>query len=128
MEISGSFTIQSWDEQDLQSFTEQSKMVSAHIKQMYEGDLQGESNVEYVMAYKTDGTAEFTGLEHFSGTLKGNPVQWVFKHLGMFQNGIATSQFTLVEDLTDTVKHTLAGSFSATHGGKADYMIRVKNA
>ena len=66
-----SFTIESWDEQILHEGAGQPRMTRVTAVASYQGDIQGEGRVEYLMIYREDGSASFIGLERVSGGIAG---------------------------------------------------------
>ncbi len=123
MQLSGTFQIVDWQESTQQSFDDDSKLNQAKVKQSYSGDFQGNSEVNYLMHYNKDGSAEFNGFEYFSGTIKGQPCTLVLKHNGRFENGVASSQFVIsdAQGFDDLAGKT--GQFKSTEGGQAQYQI-----
>ena len=67
MAFKGSFSITQWDEDTLSERSEGIKVSHASIKQVYSGEMSGESNVEFLMSYQSQMSAKFTGFETFVG-------------------------------------------------------------
>lgn len=57
----------------------------------YQGDLQGESRTEYLMVYRADGSASYTGLERIEGTLNGRSGSFVIQGSGVYDPGAKTA-------------------------------------
>ena len=53
MTIEGIFSITQWDEDTLSERSEGIKVSHASIKQVYSGEMSGESNVEFLMSYQS---------------------------------------------------------------------------
>ncbi|MFT5178026.1 MAG: hypothetical protein ACI90R_001072, partial [Alteromonas macleodii] len=53
MAFKGSFSITQWDEDTLSERSEGIKVSHASIKQVYSGEMSGESNVEFLMSYQS---------------------------------------------------------------------------
>lgn len=119
----GTFQIKSWQEKPYKESADGFKMSAAHIMQQYEGVLQGESIVEYLMTYQIDGTAAFVGQEFFTGTIGERTGSIVFQHKGVFEDGAAKSDFQVLKGTgTEGLKGLEgSGSFYAEHGGTANY-------
>ena len=127
MAISGVFTITGWDENILNERSEYIKQSHASITQTYEGDMAGQSDVEFLMSYQSAGLAQFVGFEHFVGVVEGRRGTISFKHDGVFKNGVASSEFTSVNgsatgELSGCI---ISGKFVSDEGGKAHYTLRV---
>ena len=91
-----SFTIESWDEQILHEGAGQPRMTRVTAVASYQGDIQGEGRVEYLMIYREDGSASFIGLERVSGGIAGYEGSFVLQHAGSFESGTAKSAFNVV--------------------------------
>jgi len=57
------FAIKAWDEKPRSVGPDLPKLTRASIAKTYSGDLAGEAQVEYLMMYRSDGSAAFVGLE-----------------------------------------------------------------
>src|ERR1700755_863491 len=71
--VEGTYGIKSWDEKtwDGKDHKEQhgAKLTHAKIVHDFQGDLEGEASVQYVMSYVDDANATFTGLLHMNGKI-----------------------------------------------------------
>lgn len=127
MELNGRFSITQWDEDTLSEKSEGIKVSHASIKQMYSGDMSGESSVEFLMSYQSQMTAKFTGFETFVGVINGMRGTITFQHNGKFENGVASSNFVSIEETAtgELTGFTFQGSFQSGESGNADYTIEV---
>jgi hypothetical protein len=66
------------------------------VAKTFTGDLDGESHVEYLMMYRSDGTAAFVGLERVVGRLGGKSGSFVLQRTGVFEGGEAKESYTVV--------------------------------
>ncbi len=125
---SGTYQIKSWDENTYHEAESGPKLCRAEIKQAYEGAMQGESSLQYLMVYRPGGTATFTGVENFCGSIEGISGSFVMMHNGKYENGSASSTWCIVnESGTDGLAGIEgSGSFSAEHGGTASYQIEYQ--
>ena len=122
MLLEGQFTITHWQESEQQQFEDKSKFTSAYVQQEYTGSINGNSQIQYQMYYKPDGNAIFTGFESLTGTLNGNTIDLTLKHDGSFDNGVASSTFTIVNSsIEELIK--CVGTFKSIEGGRANYNI-----
>ena len=124
----GTFKIKSWDENPYHETDGSPRLTRAEISQAYEGTLQGESSLQYFMVYGSDGTAEFTGVERFSGSIDGESGSFVMMHNGKFEKGTASSNWYVVNGSGTGGLAGIEGraSFSAEHGGTASYQFKYR--
>src|SRR5205823_8501585 len=57
------FAIKSWDEKPYSEGQDMPKLTRAAVTRTFTGDIAGEAHVEYLMMYRSDGSATFVGLE-----------------------------------------------------------------
>ena len=92
------FVIQSWDEKPYSEGDNLPKLTRASVTKTFTGDLEGEGQVEYLMMYRTDGSASFVGLERVVGRIGGKAGTFVLQRTGVFENGQAKEAYTVVPD------------------------------
>jgi len=92
----GQFKITSWDEKPLGEVEGQPRLTRATVKKTFTGDVDGEGHVEYLMMYRTDGSATFVGLERFTGQLGGRSGSFVLQRTGVFENGQAKESYSVI--------------------------------
>jgi hypothetical protein len=90
------FAIKSWDEKPYSEGPDQPKLTRASVAKTYTGDLEGEGHVEYLMMYRSDGSATFVGLERFVGRLAGKAGTFVLQRTGVFEGGHAKESYAVV--------------------------------
>jgi len=90
------FAIKSWDEKPYHEVAGQPKLTRASVTKTFKGDLEGESQLEYLMMYRTDGTASFVGLERLVGRLGGRSGSFVLQRAGIFDGTLAQESYTIV--------------------------------
>jgi uncharacterized protein DUF3224 len=90
------FAIKSWDEKPYSEGQGLPKMTRASVSKTFTGDLEGEGQVEYLMMYRSDGTAAFVGLERIVGRLGGKTGSFVLQRTGAFEGGEAKESYTVV--------------------------------
>ena len=61
------FAIKSWDEKPYSEGPDLPKLTRAVVTKTFTGDIAGDGNVEYLMMYRSDGSATFVGLERVVG-------------------------------------------------------------
>jgi hypothetical protein len=92
----GLFAIKSWDETPWSEGQDRPKLTRATVKKTFTGDLEGESQVEYLMMYRSDGSATFVGLERVTGRIGSRTGAFVLQRTGVFENGQAKESYTVV--------------------------------
>lgn len=90
------FGIQSWDEKPYSEGPDLPKLTRATVKKTFSGDIEGEGQVEYLMMYRSDGSATFTGLERITGRVGGKTGTFVLQRTGVFEDGQAKETYSVV--------------------------------
>ena len=90
------FAIQTWDEKPYSEAPGLPKLTRASVKKTFTGDLEGEGQVEYLMIYRSDGSATFVGLERVVGRLAGRTGSFVLQRTGVFEGGQAKEAYSVV--------------------------------
>ena len=90
------FEVKNWDEKPYQEGAGKFKLTRAKVTKAFHGDLEGESTLEYLMAYPGDGSASFVGLEHITGKLGGHAGSFVLQHSGTDDGQTTTGIWTVV--------------------------------
>ncbi|MDH3327016.1 MAG: DUF3224 domain-containing protein [Gammaproteobacteria bacterium] len=123
--IKGFFQITGWDENPLSEAEDGSKQSHANITQTYTGDIEGESEINYIMSYRADETAVFAGFEILTGHINGKSGSFILQHNGIFESGVAKSHFVIVKGSgqEDFVNISGQGEFCSSTNGQADYNL-----
>jgi hypothetical protein len=95
MALQATFEIQKWDEKAVEEW-EGGRLTRASITKRYSGDVDGEAVLEYLMAYRPDGTAAFVGIERITGSAGGRSGALVIQQVGNFADGAARATLALV--------------------------------
>ena len=90
------FVIESWDETPVSEGPDLPKLTRATVKKTYTGDIDGKGQVEYLMMYRSDGSATLVGLERIVGRLGGRSGTFVLQRTGMFEGGLAKESYSVV--------------------------------
>lgn len=120
----GEFEIKDWQEKPAGAKTGP-KMTRASVKQRYTGDIKGTGTIEYVMAYRPDKTAEYTGVEVIVGSIGGRKGSIALLLRGNYDGKEAGTKWQVVAgggrgELKDV---TGKGEFSAPMGSKGKYSL-----
>ncbi|HEY2806358.1 MAG TPA: DUF3224 domain-containing protein [Gemmatimonadales bacterium] len=90
------FEIKSWDEKPWLQLDGKSKLTLAAVTKVYRGDITGEATSESLMYYLPDGSAVFNGFERIAGTIGGREGSFVLQASGVYRDGTATCECTVV--------------------------------
>ena len=90
------FAIESWDEKPFSEEPDQPKLTRASVTRTFTGDIEGQGDVEYLMMYRPDGSANFVGLERFVGRVAGKAGTFVLQRTGKFESGQAKETYSVV--------------------------------
>jgi len=116
-----SFQVTGWDEQTYAEHGENGKLTEAKVTQQIEGDLEGSSDVRWLMAYSADDRADFVGIQTVTGSLAGKKGSFVLRSTGTFDGKVAEADVTVVEGSgTDQLAGlTGSGRFTSPMGDTA---------
>ena len=90
------FAIKNWEEKPYSEGQGLPKLTRASVTKTFIGDIEGEGQVEYLMAYRSDGSATFVGLERVTGRIGGKAGTFVLQRTGTFDNGQAKESYSVV--------------------------------
>jgi hypothetical protein len=115
------FAVKSWEEETYSELEGDSKFTRVSAAYTYEGEIEGESTLEYLMFYRTDGTGVFVGLERVVGRVGGRAGAFVLQHSGTFHpTGVDVSWFIVPNSGTDELQG-LHGKSSYSLAGHGPY-------
>jgi hypothetical protein len=103
------FAIKSWDEKPYSEGPDLPKLTRASVSKTYTGDISGEGQVEYIMMYRSDGSATFLGLERITGRLAGKTGSFVLQRTGVFEGGQAKETYSIIPGSGTGELHGLTG-------------------
>jgi hypothetical protein len=90
------FAIKSWDEKAYNEGHDLPRLTRATVAKAFTGDIEGESHVEYLMMYRSDGSATFVGLERVVARLNGKSGTFVLERRGVFEAGQAKESYSVI--------------------------------
>jgi hypothetical protein len=90
------FAIKKWDEKPYSEGQDLPKLTRASVTKSFTGDIEGEGQVEYLMMYRSDGSATFVGLERFVGRIGGKTGTFVLQRTGVFESGQAKEAYVVI--------------------------------
>jgi hypothetical protein len=124
------FAIKSWDENPYGEVVAGTKLTRASVTKTYTGDIEGEGQVEYLMMYRSDGSATFVGLERVSGRVGGKSGTFVLQRTGMFEGGQAKESYAVISDSGTGDLQGLRGDGSSAvgHGMEHPFILSYELA
>jgi Protein of unknown function (DUF3224) len=125
MTARATFEVKSWDEQPFDEGVGVAKLTRAVVTKEYSGEVTGSSTTETLMAYESDGTASFIGLERIRGTVDGKRGSIVIQHVGAFDGKAATATLTVVSGTDELRGATGTGRFLADPAGSVELDVEV---
>jgi len=110
------FAIKSWDEKPYNEGQDLPRLTRASVTKTFSGDLEGEGVVEYLMMYRSDGSATFVGLERVVGRIDGKAGTFVLQRTGVFENGLAKESYSVIAGSATGELRGLKGEGSSAVG------------
>jgi hypothetical protein len=125
VKATGSFELASWDEETYEELEDGGKLTRASVTQQFSGDVEGDGAVQWLMAYRPDGTAHFVGFQRVRGAIGDRKGTFVLETIGDFDGKLATWRATVVPGSAsgDLEGLTGTGEFGAPHGPKATFEL-----
>ena len=128
MTATGGFDIASWDEETYEELDGGARLARASVTQTFTGDVAGDGAVQWLMAYRDDGTAAFVGLQRVRGTVGDRTGVFVLETHGEFDGKVAKWSASVVPDSGGGELQGLKGtaSFSAPLGSAASFEMEYE--
>ncbi|HEY7401438.1 MAG TPA: DUF3224 domain-containing protein [Actinomycetota bacterium] len=124
----GTFEITGMDEDAYRELGPGGKLTRARGTQRFDGDLEGEGSVEWLMCYAADGTARFLGLQEITGSIGGRSGSFVLEATGDHDGSRSKATWRVLEG---TATGELAGmsgqgGFEAPGGPKGSFTLEYR--
>lgn len=116
MSIIAAFKVGNWDEEPLWEAPSGAKVTHASVRQDVEGDISGAGEARWLMCYRSDGTADYTGFQRVEGTFRGREGTLVLRSDGTFDGSTAKGWLEVAEATDGLVGVRGSGTFEAPHG------------
>lgn len=125
--MKNTFTMTTWDEAPYLELSDEVKYTRAQVSKTYDGQLVGNGQLEYILAYHAKSAATFVGIEHFNGSVDGKKGSVTISHSGTFKDGIVTSEFCIISASTtqDLIGLTGNGRFTSGHSMAVEFVIEL---
>jgi hypothetical protein len=120
----GGFEIDKWDEKPA-GITVGPKVTRATVTQRFTGDIKGTGTTEYVMVYRPDKTADYSGVQIINGTVGMRKGSFALLVRGKYDGKEAVTKWEVVPGAGkgDLKGLTGKGEFSAPMGSKGKYRL-----
>ena len=115
------FAIKGWDEKPYSEGQGLPKLTRATVSKTFSGDVEGESQVEYLMMYRSDGSASFVGLERVEGRVNGKAGSFVLQRICTFEGGQAKESYSVVAGSGTGELRTLRGEGTSAVGHGSEH-------
>jgi len=124
----GEFEITGWAEDTYLDLSHGGKLTRATVTQTFSGDIVGTGDVQWLMCYRSDGTAHFVGLQHIAGSVGGREGSLVIETVGDFDGTKARGSWSIVAGSgTDALSKIRGqGDFEAPMGPKAWFTLEYE--
>jgi hypothetical protein len=119
------FVLKSWDEKPYNEMEGVPKLTRVSSTKSYQGDIAGEGKLEYLMMYRSTGSASFIGLERVVGSVGGRSGSFVLQHSGIFEDGIARVVLSVVPGSGTADLHGMRGEGGFDVGHQEPYAMTL---
>jgi len=121
----GTFEVKDWNEDTYEELDGGGKLTLATVAYGLTGDLEGEGTVRWLMAYRPDGTAHYTGIQRVTGSLAGHDGSFVVATDGDFDGKVAAGTWAIVPGSGTGALAGLTGTGTGTapYGSTATYEL-----
>ena len=125
----GGFEITEWNEKPVGTSTGP-KVTRASVKQKFTGDIKGSGTTEYVMVYRPDKTAEYSGVQVINGSIGTRRGSFALLLRGKYDGKEATTKWEAVPNAAKGALKGLTGKggFGAPMGSKGKYTLTYEIA
>jgi len=103
-QVKSTYKVVNWKEDTWKEISPEVKLTKATVEFGLEGELLGKANVEYLMYYSFfdpkephKSSAEYIGMMHIEGKLKGKSGTFSLDDSGIFEAGTAYSTLRILE-------------------------------
>ena len=120
---SATFASKAWEEAPYMDMDTGRKLTRVHAVFAYEGDVEGEGTVDYLMAYSPDGTGNFVGMEHIIGRIGDRSGSFAAQHTGTFDPKSVHTRWDIVPGLGTDGLDGITGGGNLTLEGHGPYQF-----
>jgi hypothetical protein len=120
------FAITKWDERPYSENQGEPRFTRASVTKTYSGDIEGQAQVEYLMMYRSDGSASFVGLERVEGRIGKKTGTFVLQRIGTFEDGQAKESYHVIPGSATGDLQGLRGDGSSAVGHGMEHPFTLK--
>lgn len=91
------FQIAGWEEDVYAELGGEAKLSKADVSQTFSGDIEGEGSVTWLMAYTSEKSAEYVGVQRIVGRLGDREGSFLLTTVGRYDGSVAEGAWTVVE-------------------------------
>jgi hypothetical protein len=95
-QATGTVAMQGWEEETYADLEGTPKLSHDRVRHTFSGDIEGEGTAQFLNAYRDESTATYCGFERVVGRLGGRSGSFVLAVTGRFENGAATTAWSVV--------------------------------
>jgi len=95
-QATGTVAMQGWLEETYAELEGAPKLSHDRVGHTFSGDIEGEGTARFLNAYRDEATAVYCGYERVVGRLAGRSGSFVLQVTGRFENGRATTNWSVV--------------------------------
>ena len=120
----GGFEIKDWNEKPAGA-PPGPKVTRATVTQKFTGDIKGTGTTEYLMVYRPDKTAHYSGVQVIKGSVGGKKGSIALRIRGAYDGKTAVTTWEVVPDAGKGALKSLTGKgkYSAPMGSKGTYTL-----
>jgi hypothetical protein len=120
----GDFEIQDWKEKPAGA-PAGPKVTRATVTQRFTGDIRGAGTAEYLMVYRPDKTAQYSGVQIIKGSVGGKKGSFALRLRGQYDGKRAVTTWEVVPGAGKGELKGLTGKgkYSAPMGSKGKYTL-----
>ncbi len=127
--VSGGFAVSNMAEETYADLGGDGKLTRASGTQTYSGGpLEGRCDVQWVLCYKPDRTAQYVGLWHFEGAIDGRHGTYTAEARGAFDNSQSRGTWSVIPGSATGALQGLEGDgeFHSLNGPTMAYGLDYK--
>jgi hypothetical protein len=92
----GAVVMRDWQEEVYAGLEGAPRLSHDRVGHTFTGDIEGEGTAQFLNAYRDEATAAYCGYERVVGRLAGRSGSFVLQVTGTYENGAATSTWSVV--------------------------------
>jgi len=129
MVAKGDFEIKDWNEKPAGS-AGGPKVTRATVTQKFSGGIKGTGTTEYLMVYRPDKTAEYSGVQIIKGSIGARKGSFALRLRGKFDGKRAVTSWEVVPGAGkgQLAGLTGKGKYSAPMGSKGTYTLTYETS